>query len=224
MKPETFRAHTRFRYRQHFVMKSFTLVFAFLMSTLSTTAQTNSPATKNLQLATVGGGCFWCTEAVFLQVKGVQKVESGYMGGKVKNPTYREVCSGLTGHAEVIQITFDPTVVSYEEVLEIFWNTHDPTTLNRQGADEGTQYRSVVFYHNAQQKEVAEAYKKQLAAAGTFKDPIVTEISAAAEFYVAEDYHQNYYALNPNQGYCQYVIRPKVDKFKKQYAAKLKNK
>ncbi len=194
------------------------------MSTLSTAAQSNSPATKNLQLATVGGGCFWCTEAVFLQVKGVQKVESGYMGGKVKNPTYREVCSGLTGHAEVIQITFDPTVVSYEEVLEIFWNTHDPTTLNRQGADVGTQYRSVVFYHNAQQKEVAEAYKKQLAAAGTFKDPIVTEISAAAEFYVAEDYHQNYYALNPNQGYCQYVIRPKVDKFKKQYAAKLKNK
>lgn len=194
------------------------------MTSPSATAQTEKVKSNSLQIATLGGGCFWCTEAVFLQVKGVEKVVSGYMGGKVKNPTYKEVCSGLTGHAEVIQITFDPTVVSYEEVLEIFWNTHDPTTLNRQGADEGTQYRSVVFYHSPQQKATAEAYKKQLGDARTFPNPIVTEISPAAEFYEAEDYHQNYYALNPGQGYCQYVIRPKVEKFKKQYAGKLKPK
>lgn len=194
------------------------------MTSPSATAQTEKAKSNSLQIATLGGGCFWCTEAVFLQVKGVEKVVSGYMGGKVKNPTYKEVCSGLTGHAEVIQITFDPTVVSYEEVLEIFWNTHDPTTLNRQGADEGTQYRSVVFYHSPQQKATAEAYKKQLGDARTFPNPIVTEISPAAEFYEAEDYHQNYYSLNPGQGYCQYVIRPKVEKFKKQYAGKLKPK
>lgn len=172
--------------------------------------------------ATFGGGCFWCTEAVFLSVKGVTKVESGYSGGKVKNPTYKEVCSGLTGHAEVIQIIFDPAIVTYEELLEIFWNTHDPTTLNRQGADEGTQYRSVVFYHDEEQKKIAEQYKRQLDGSGVFKNKIVTEISPLTNFYPAEDYHQNYYALNPNQGYCQYVIRPKVEKFKKQYAAKLK--
>ncbi len=194
------------------------------MTSPSATAQTEKVKSNSLQIATLGGGCFWCTEAVFLQVKGVEKVVSGYMGGKVKNPTYKEVCSGLTGHAEVIQITFNPTVVSYEEVLEIFWNTHDPTTLNRQGADEGTQYRSVVFYHSPQQKATAEAYKKQLGDARTFPNPIVTEISPAAEFYEAEDYHQNYYSLNPGQGYCQYVIRPKVEKFKKQYAGKLKPK
>ena len=199
------------------------LILIFLTMTIAnaTTGQTTG---NTVDMATLGGGCFWCTEAVFLQVKGVEKVVSGYMGGKVKNPTYKEVCSGLTGHAEVIQITFDPTVVSYEEVLEIFWNTHDPTTLNRQGADEGTQYRSVVFYHSPQQKATAEAYKKQLGDARTFPNPIVTEISPAAEFYEAEDYHQNYYSLNPGQGYCQYVIRPKVEKFKKQYAGKLKPK
>lgn len=175
-----------------------------------------------MELATLGGGCFWCTEAVFLAVKGVSKVESGYSGGKVKNPTYREVCSGLTGHAEVIRVTFDPKVVSYEDILEIFWNTHDPTTLNRQGADEGTQYRSVVFYHSEQQKKVAEAYRDQLIATKVYKNPIVTEISPLINYYPAEDYHQNYYALNENQGYCQYVIRPKVEKFKKQFADKLK--
>lgn len=174
------------------------------------------------QKATFGGGCFWCTEAVFLSVKGVSKVESGYSGGKVKNPTYKEVCSGLTGHAEVIQVTFDPAVVSYEALLEIFWNTHDPTTLNRQGADEGTQYRSVVFYHSEEQKKTAEAYKAQLGASGVFKNPIVTEISPLTNFYMAEDYHQNYFALNPGQGYCQYVVRPKVEKFKKQFASRLK--
>lgn len=175
------------------------------------------------QIATFGAGCFWCTEAVFLNVKGVSKVVSGYEGGRVKNPSYREVCTGETGHAEVTQITFDPSKVSFEELLEVFWNTHDPTTLNRQGNDEGTQYRSVVFYHNAEQKRIAEAYKKQLDASHVYKTPIVTEITAASTFYPAEDYHQNYYALNPNQGYCQYVIRPKVEKFKKQFAAKLKN-
>jgi peptide-methionine (S)-S-oxide reductase len=174
------------------------------------------------EVATFGAGCFWCTEAVFLNVKGVTKVESGYSGGTAKNPSYREVCTGQTGHAEVTQITFDPTVISFEGMLEVFWNTHDPTTLNRQGADEGTQYRSVVFYHSEEQKKVAETYKKQLEASHVFKSPIVTEISPFATFYGAEDYHQNYYALNPNQGYCQYVIRPKVEKFKKQFASKLK--
>lgn len=177
---------------------------------------------SSLQTATFGSGCFWCTEAVFLSLKGVKEVGSGYMGGKTKNPTYKEVCTGLTGHAEVIQLKYDPSQVSYEDLLEIFWNTHDPTTLNKQGADEGTQYRSVVFYHNEEQKKIAEAYKKQLATSGIFKQPIVTEITVATEFYKAEDYHQNYFALNPQAGYCQVVIRPKVEKFKKQFAGKLK--
>ena len=180
----------------------------------------NEPS--NPHKATFGGGCFWCTEAFFLNLKGVTKVESGYSGGKVKNPGYREVCSGLTGHAEVIQITFDPATVGYEDLLEIFWNTHDPTTLNRQGADEGTQYRSVVFYHNEEQMRMAEQYKQQLEASHVYKTPIVTEISPLINFYAAEDYHQNYFALNQNQGYCEYVIRPKVEKFKKQYGASLK--
>jgi peptide-methionine (S)-S-oxide reductase len=183
---------------------------------------TMNDSNTNVEKATFGSGCFWCTEAVFLAVKGVEKVESGYSGGKVKNPSYREICTGTTGHAEVTQITFNPKVITYEELLEIFWNTHDPTTLNRQGADEGPQYRSVVFYHNEEQKKTAEQYKKQLDASKVFKNPIVTEISPLINFYKAEDYHQNYYELNPNQGYCQYVIRPKVDKFKKQYASKLK--
>jgi methionine-S-sulfoxide reductase len=177
---------------------------------------------KETEIATLGSGCFWCTEAFFLRVKGIESVVSGYSGGKVKNPTYREVCSGLTGHAEVIQVKFDPALISYSEVLEIFWNTHDPTTLNKQGADEGTQYRSVVYYHSDKQKQIAEDYKKQLDKSGVYKNPIVTEISPFTIFYPAEDYHQNYYALNPNQGYCQYVIRPKIEKFNKQYAAKLK--
>ncbi len=177
---------------------------------------------KEIEVATLGSGCFWCTEAFFLRVKGIESVVSGYSGGKVKNPTYREVCTGLTGHAEVIQVKFDPTLISYSEVLEIFWNTHDPTTLNKQGADEGTQYRSVVYYHSESQKQTAEDYKKQLDKSGVYKNPIVTEISPFTVFYPAEDYHQNYYALNPNQGYCQYVIRPKIEKFNKQYAAKLK--
>lgn len=197
------------------------LAVAFVIQ-VSAQSQTKKVETTNLQTATFGAGCFWCTEAVFLNVKGVTKVVSGYTGGKVKNPTYREICTGMTGHAEVTQITFDPSVVSFEELLEVFWNTHDPTTLNRQGADEGTQYRSAVFYADENQKALAEAYKKQLEASHVYKNPIVTEITALATFYPAEDYHQNYYELNPNQGYCQYVIRPKVDKFKKQFADKLK--
>ena len=200
-------------------------ISVFCLALISAFAQ--PPSTKknmdeSKQVATFGAGCFWCTEAVFLNVKGVEKVESGYSGGKIKNPSYREICTGTTGHAEVTQITFNPKVVSFEELLEVFWNTHDPTTLNRQGADEGTQYRSVVFYHNDSQKASSQAYLKQLEASKVYKNPIVTEISPLTNFYKAEDYHQNYYALNPNQGYCQYVIRPKVDKFKKQFASKLK--
>ncbi len=208
-------------------MKLITTVVAIglFMAHAACSQKSNEPKTMsstNFEVATLGAGCFWCTEAVFLAVKGVTKVESGYSGGKVKNPTYREISTGLTGHAEVAQITFDPKVVSFEEILEIFWNTHDPTTLNKQGADEGTQYRSVIFYHNEAQKKTAEAYKQQLTAAKTFRNPIVTEISPLINYYPAEDYHQNYYALNPNQGYCQYVIRPKVEKFKKQFSSKLK--
>jgi peptide-methionine (S)-S-oxide reductase len=195
---------------------------SILLATTKMNGQSMTTTSSGPQKATFGGGCFWCTEAVFLDLKGVSKVQSGYSGGKVKNPTYRDVCTGTTGHAEVIQITYDPSKVSYEDLLEVFWNTHDPTTLNRQGADEGTQYRSVVFYHNEEQKRIAEQYKKQLEAAHIYKDPIVTEISPLTNFYVAEDYHQNYFALNQNAGYCQYVIRPKVEKFKKQFAAKLK--
>ncbi len=209
-------------------MKNGLIAFLLVFTTHMTWAQrlegkkTMSEVKSNLEKATFGNGCFWCTEAVFLELKGVQKVESGYSGGQVKNPTYREVCTGETGHAEVIQITYDPKVISYEELLEVFWNTHDPTTLNKQGADEGTQYRSAVFYHNEEQKKIATEYKKQLEASKVYRNPIVTEISPLINFYKAEDYHQNYYSLNPNQGYCQYVIRPKVEKFRKQYSAKLK--
>ncbi len=204
------------------MIKLLTVLALVAMLQAKAQSQTKKVETTNVQTATFGAGCFWCTEAVFLNVKGVTKVVSGYTGGKVKNPTYREICTGMTGHAEVTQITFDPAVVSFEELLEVFWNTHDPTTLNRQGADEGTQYRSAVFYSDENQKALAEAYKKQLEASHVYKNPIVTEITTLTTFYPAEDYHQNYYELNPNQGYCQYVIRPKVDKFKKQFADKLK--
>ncbi len=180
-------------------------------------------AKTELALATFGNGCFWCTEAIFQRLKGVSKVVSGYAGGKVKKPTYKEVCSGLTGHAEVIQITYDPKVIGYTELLEVFWETHDPTTLNRQGADEGTQYRSVVFYHTEEQKKLAETYKKKLNESGAFESPVVTEISPLSEYYPAEDYHQNYFNLNGNAPYCSYVIQPKIDKFKKVFKAKLKD-
>lgn len=178
--------------------------------------------TPNYELATFGSGCFWCTEAIFQQVKGVEKVVSGYSGGKVKNPTYKEVCTGLTGHAEVVQITYNPELITYDELLEIFWKTHDPTTLNRQGNDVGTQYRSVIFYHNEEQKKKAEFYRKQLEESGAFNRPIVTEISPFVEFYPAENYHQNYYRLNPTAPYCTYVIAPKLEKFEKVFSNKLK--
>jgi len=167
---------------------------------------------------TLGGGCFWCTEAIFQRVKGIIKVEPGYSGGKKPYPTYREVCSGLTGHAEVVQITYNPHVISLEKILEIFWKTHDPTTLNRQGADVGTQYRSVIFYHNEQQKQTAAELKQMLDQARIWDNPIVTEISAFTHFYPAEKYHQNYFEDNPNQGYCQFVIVPKLQKFSKLFS------
>lgn len=176
---------------------------------------------KNMQLATVGGGCFWCTEAVFQEVKGVEKVVSGYAGGNAPGrPTYREICSGLTGHAEVIQITFDANMISYADILVIFMTTHDPTTLNRQGADVGTQYRSVIFYQNKEQKEIAETVVTELAP--YFDSKIVTEISEIPIFYEAEDYHQNYYRNNKSQGYCSYVITPKLTKLRKLHADKLR--
>jgi len=176
-----------------------------------------------IEKATFGSGCFWCTEAVFQKLNGVIKVESGYSGGKEQNPTYREVCGGRTGHAEVIQITFDAEIISFEELLEVFWNTHDPTTLNRQGNDEGPQYRSAIFYHSPEQMQTAKRYKEQLDASGAFASPIVTEITSFTSFYKAEDYHQNYYNLNGSQPYCLFVIRPKVEKLKKVYANKLKS-
>lgn len=180
-----------------------------------------APAT-NTDTITLGAGCFWCVEAVFSELKGVLSVTSGYMGGHVKNPGYKEVCSGNTGHAEVAQLVFDPTVISLPEILEVFWQTHDPTTLNRQGADVGTQYRSAIFWHTVAQRDVAEDLKKRLDASGAFPAPIVTEVTEASIFYKAEDYHQDYYALNGSQGYCQMVIRPKLEKFRKVFADKLK--
>ncbi len=177
-----------------------------------------------MDTATFGAGCFWCTEAVFKSLKGVYKVTSGYSGGHKENPTYEEVCTGTTGHAEVTQIEFNPEEIKFDELLEVFWRTHDPTTLNRQGADVGTQYRSVIFYHNESQKKIAEYYKEKLGQEKIWDDPVVTEITEFTKFYPAEDYHQDYYANNPNQGYCAFVITPKVEKFKKLFASKLKEK
>ena len=177
---------------------------------------------KNLDTATFASGCFWCTEAIFERVNGVKSVISGYSGGTVPNPTYEEVCTGNTGHAECTQIIYDPSVISYDELLEIFWKMHDPTTLNRQGNDVGTQYRSAIFYHNEQQKEKAEYYKKKLTDEKIWDKPIVTEITKFTKFYPAETYHQEYYDKNPNQGYCAYVITPKVEKFEKIFKDKLK--
>ncbi|WKK66933.1 peptide-methionine (S)-S-oxide reductase MsrA [Lutimonas zeaxanthinifaciens] len=177
---------------------------------------------EKLATATFGNGCFWCTEAIFQQLKGVTSVLPGYTGGSVKNPSYREVCTGTTGHAEAIQIKYDPDVISYRELLDIFFYTHDPTTLNRQGGDVGTQYRSAIFYHDEQQKEDAETIIAQLTEEGVYDDPIVTEVTVAQVFYEAEDYHKNYYNNNKNQGYCRAVINPKLDKFLKKYGAKTK--
>lgn len=206
------------------VMK--TLLFNFLFFSLSLIPVLGMSHIKNrpmTETATLGAGCFWCVEAIFEELNGVSSVTSGYTGGSVKSPSYKEVCNGTTGHAEVAQIVFDPNVISFTEILEVFWQTHDPTTLNRQGADVGTQYRSAIFYHNQEQKTIAEGLKKELDASGAWDNPIVTEISAISEFYPAEDYHQEYYQNNPNAGYCNYVIRPKVEKFRKVFADKLKD-
>ena len=181
----------------------------------------NSPTPPNsLEIATLGGGCFWCIEPLYQQLQGVIKVESGYAGGHINNPTYREICSGLTGHAEVIQIHFDPQIITYREILDVFFVVHDPTTLNRQGNDAGPQYRSVVFYHNPSQQLAAEQARS--AAQQQWKDLIVTEISQASNYFPAESYHQDYFNLNPNQPYCSFVIGPKVKKFKEQFKERLK--
>ena len=177
---------------------------------------------SKVEQATFAGGCFWCTEAVFERIDGVDEVHSGYTGGTTQNPSYAEVCSGNTGHAEAIQITFRPDVVSYEALLEVFFSTHDPTTLNQQGNDKGTQYRSAIFYHNEAQKQVAERYIDQLTKEKAFEDPIVTELNALEIFYKAEPHHQDYFASNPQQPYCQYVIAPKVNKLKKAFKYRLK--
>lgn len=177
---------------------------------------------EKLETVTLGGGCFWCVEAIYQDVIGVKSVVSGYAGGATDNPTYQQICTGTTGHAEVVQITFDPEIISFEEILYIFWRTHDPTTLNRQGADVGTQYRSVILYHNDEQKTIAEKSKQETDASGLWSNPIVTEISPFTVFYTGEKYHQNYYKDNPNQPYCMAVIDPKVRKFKAAFQDKLR--
>jgi peptide-methionine (S)-S-oxide reductase len=176
---------------------------------------------KTIETATFGAGCFWCVEAVFQRLKGVTKVTSGYMGGHTLNPTYKEICTGTTGHAEVLQIEYDPEVITFEELLEVLWTTHDPTTLNRQGNDRGTQYRSAVFYHNEQQKEIAEKSIQEVATP-LYADPIVTEVTKISEFYPAESYHQNYYNYNGYAPYCRFVVAPKVSKLRQKFAHKLK--
>ncbi len=195
------------------------LLFIFSSTLIFAQSMTSQ---KKLEVATLGAGCFWCVEAVFELVKGVENVESGYSGGHVDNPSYKEVTTGKTGHVEVARITFDPSVITYGELLEVFWHSHDPTTLNRQGNDVGEQYRSVIFYHNAEQKATAEASLKKTDAAKLWKDPIVTTIEPLKNYFVAENYHQDYFKSNPNAGYCSYVIAPKVAKFKKEFKYLLK--
>jgi len=194
------------------------------MSTASTTPSSTSASNAvKTDTATLANGCFWCTEAIFQQLDGVISAVSGYTGGKVINPTYKDVCTGQTGHAEALQIVYDPEKISFDELLEVFWETHDPTTLNQQGGDIGTQYRSGVFYHNAEQKEKAEKYKAELDKSGAFNRPIVTEITPFTNFYPAENYHQEYFENNENTNpYCKIVIRPKVDKFRKVFKDKLR--
>jgi peptide-methionine (S)-S-oxide reductase len=184
----------------------------------------NQDTMQQLETATLGAGCFWCVEAIFQQIKGVERVESGYSGGSIKNPAYREVCSGRTGHAEVVNVYFNPAVVSFAEILEVFFAAHDPTTLNRQGADVGTQYRSAIFFHSEEQKMIAEMAKTAAEESGDWNSPIVTEISAFSVFYPAEDYHQNYYNQNSSQPYCAMIITPKLEKFKKRFSEMLKEK
>ena len=195
---------------------------AILTLVLQVNAQKGKNMNNDLAVATFGNGCFWCTEAIFQQLKGVESVYPGYTGGSVKNPSYREVCNGTTGHAEAIQIKYDPSVINYRELLDIFFYTHDPTTLNRQGNDVGTQYRSAIFYHDEEQKAAAEEIISQLTSEKVYDDPIVTEVTPMDVFYMAEDYHKNYYLNNKNQGYCRAVINPKLDKFMKKYGSKTK--
>jgi peptide-methionine (S)-S-oxide reductase len=186
----------------------------------ATTTMTNYNI--KLDTATFGTGCFWCTEAIFQQIEGVEKVTSGYSGGTVVNPTYEQICTKTTGHAECLNILYNPAKITYEELLKVFWEVHDPTTLNRQGADVGTQYRSVIFYHNATQKLLAQNYKEALDKSGAWDNPVVTTLEPMTIFYAAEAYHQNYYNNNKSQGYCQFVIRPKLEKFEKVFKSKLK--
>ncbi len=192
-----------------------------VLLTVLSISQANAQA-KKTEKATFGMGCFWCTEAIFQRLKGVTAVKSGYEGGQLPNPTYEEVCSGNTGHAEVLQITYNPTEISYDELLEVFWKSHDPTTLNRQGADTGTQYRSVIFYHTPQQKALADQYKAELNKTNAYGKKVVTAIEAAKPFYVAESYHQNYFNKNSSESYCRLVIQPKIEKLEKIFKSKLK--
>lgn len=216
------------------MIRLLTFLFAFICISCQSNAQespkVNIEKTKKLmqngnEIATFAGGCFWCTEAVFQELKGVQSVTSGYTGGELVNPTYKDICTGQTGHAEAIQIVFDPKIITFGELLEVFFATHDPTTLNRQGADVGTQYRSEVFYHNEEQKKLTEDYIQLLLQEHTFGfgKPIVTKVSPAVVYYPAEDYHNDYYNQNKTQGYCSYVITPKVEKVRTQFKSKLKN-
>ncbi|MPQ47891.1 peptide-methionine (S)-S-oxide reductase MsrA [Marinifilum sp. N1E240] len=203
--------------------KSIIVVFVLLSGiTFGKTNMNTEKENKNLEIVTLGAGCFWCVEAIFQELEGVEQVVSGYMGGETKNPTYKEICTGETGHAEVCQITYNPAVISFGDLLEVFWQTHNPTTLNRQGADKGTQYRSAVFYHTEQQMKLAQSYKNKLAESGAWDDPIVTEITKVSKFYPAENYHQDYFNNNNNQPYCSFVIKPKMEKFKKIFKDKLK--
>ncbi len=211
--------------RRYLIILSVILLFTACSNANSINTKSMDQGINNqdsLETATFAAGCFWCVEAVFQELKGVISVKSGYMGGKVKNPTYKEICTGLTGHAEVCQIVYDPKIIQYKDLLEAFWQSHDPTTLNRQGADVGTQYRSAIFYHSVEQKNAAEFYKEQLNTENAFGKPVVTEISELAEFYVAEDYHQNYYNQNGDAPYCQFVIAPKLEKFRKAFSEKIK--
>lgn len=184
--------------------------------------QGQSGTKPDMEIATLGGGCFWCLQPIFQDLRGVERVEVGYSGGNVPNPSYEEVCTGSTGHAEVVQLTFDPEVISFDEILEVFFAVHDPTTLNRQGPDVGTQYRSAIFYRTADQKATAGRVMSRLEKANAWKHPIVTEVSPFADFFLAEDYHQDYFTRNPNQSYCRVIVRPKVDKFRKQFRSRLK--
>ncbi len=198
-------------------------IISYILAAMAITGNSPAQNTSNYDTATFASGCFWCTEAIFQELKGVEEVTSGYTGGHVKNPSYREVSNETTGHAEAVQITFDPEQITFTELLEVFFSTHDPTTLNRQGADVGTQYRSAIFYHNEEQKNTAEDIIRELNASGAWGDPIVTEISPAREFYKAEDYHQDYFNNNRTAAYCNFVIVPKLEKFRKVFENKLKD-